>query len=794
MPQTSLGLDYLAELMLGVDEMQWLQAEYQLARRGGAYQAFGNQRGLLAARLLGGAITTEWKVSVNGGTGAITVQPTDGQARLAMLGDVGGIVPSFNEGDLPTVPNDGTWYTLVVEPTLDTVEQGKLQITGGSTTITGTGTMFTRLTGYTDGGYDRGTLIHIPSGINAGDYEVDEIVDDEELRVRVAPSTTEADVEWSVAGRFAVTTPADPRIHRTPRLTWSLVARTVSPADGVFAVADVKRTAGVAEVIDRRSGWMIEAAIGPARGSVATVVPRLRRDDQPRYWSFGGRALAGTVYDGNTYPTYNHEEHGIYPDLAGNTLALAIPVHLPDGARAFAWAIDSKTADNDSEVVATFYKDDGTNATVIGSTITRGSIHDSTVSQSITDYVDNNTYDYFIQVSLTNAPGAGNDARFYRVYVGFTEQAERAPMVVAQDPVVSGVSGRSAAAYTATGDHLVVYTDDGSGELRCITLPRQQVDINGTFLPAAVVISAAGGDHPAIVRFPAGAPYTHRVVYERSAVLYTRTTTNNGATWSGETTLWDPSGIDASDTVGDPCLVLSKEGRLYLVVAYYDDSAAGGAGLYQLRAIRSDDYGATWNMSGSTMGELVLELYDGVTYLSPTNPDVVQTQDGAYHLVYTVGTTVRYLWLPGNSNVGNDLIGHDGAASGSSYPDVRLDNGGTGSGNYDYNEPKLLVGDDGEVVVVADEYYNPLGIPGYVAIFAWSVAHDSTGTLACLHGVEVFQTDEDVGSFENGYPTLLPAPGGARMFTLGTQGEQDGVLLGTDLHVVRNHRGLRDIW
>jgi hypothetical protein len=156
------------------------------------------------------------------------------------------------------VPDDGVWYTLVAKYATTLREPGTLTLTAGSTTVTGTGTEFTRLFDGTD---PRASLIRIDStdtaAGNEGSYRIATITDDKNLTLATPAPATEAGVYFRAEGEFFSGTPAAPDIHNHATVVWELVARTVDPPGEGLIAYDVMYDSGSSSnvnVVDRRFG------------------------------------------------------------------------------------------------------------------------------------------------------------------------------------------------------------------------------------------------------------------------------------------------------------------------------------------------------------------------------------------------------------------------------------------------------------------------------------------------------------------------------------------------------------
>lgn len=268
----SPGLKPKFELLIGIDELQWAQAEVCYRERF-LRRAIQQTSGLFLPPAPGGGPDTQWEVSYNLGTDIVSVSVAgtlweNSGPQVALAVDSDGKLWRMETEATVTVPNDSTWYTVVATRAEVQTETGSITITSGSATVTGTGTDFTRFSGKTSSGFGRGTRIWIAAGDstggNGGIYEVDTITSATSLTLTtVPPGTTETITRWKVAGSFLSTIPADPSIHDFERVVISRVARTTIPAAGAFILADVKRDntgSPKVKIIDRRQSNELWAA------------------------------------------------------------------------------------------------------------------------------------------------------------------------------------------------------------------------------------------------------------------------------------------------------------------------------------------------------------------------------------------------------------------------------------------------------------------------------------------------------------------------------------------------------
>lgn len=319
MARASTGLRLLAKLMLGIDEMQWLLDELQersaVERLASVYECgwIGNW-GARGADNFGwdivdsaGQLTTRSEFSGNGAPypsnrlrdNTVPFLGIDQKGRCLEV-DPSGILYD-SAGNPITVPNDGVWRTLIAKFYLDVREPGTLTLTGGSVTITGSRTKFTR---YGQGSDVRATKIRIdatdgaPSA--AGTYTIATITSDTSATLTQAPPVS-GTCRFRVMGNFYAAVPADPDCHYIPRVAWELVTRTVSrPGDGLIAY-DVMRSGGTLSRIDRRHAQMFRIR-NPVARHINVSWPTYRTD-----------------YDGATAPFIEGGEAAVY-EMAANEI------------------------------------------------------------------------------------------------------------------------------------------------------------------------------------------------------------------------------------------------------------------------------------------------------------------------------------------------------------------------------------------------------------------------------------------------------------------------------------------
>lgn len=314
------------DLQFGFDELSWTRDNIN-ERDAWARLGMAAEAGWVG-EWVGGNLAFGWEV-YDAGSGVLAVRSTgsDGTplyysrvrpntARPLLGVDRAGRVLEIppdsellDDADAPvSALNDGVWYTLTASYRVRSREPGTLSITGGSTTITGVGTQFTR---YRDGTATAGqpTILRIATDDtgagNEGSYVIDEIIDDEELTVLVAPPATETGVEFRVKGRFNSGEPADPDIHLNPVVAWELVTRTTTRPTTALIAYDVRRSGGVVTLIDRRRANVYRRLDGKER-SCALLPAGLYYDN--------GNAAGGLADD-----TMLQQEVHLAASLAGPT-------------------------------------------------------------------------------------------------------------------------------------------------------------------------------------------------------------------------------------------------------------------------------------------------------------------------------------------------------------------------------------------------------------------------------------------------------------------------------------------
>lgn len=290
MVERGRGLKYLGDLLLGVPELIWLQAEYSELRKQ-AIQANMAECGWIGRWWAYGEQGFGWTVYDRDGDGVLRMRTLETAlsldrpelwgkpSRFAGVVDSGEFLDVPFENDAPlavTVPDDATWYSLVVSPVEVVFAEGTLTVTTGSATLAGVGTDFTRFAGKTTDSIPRGLKMRIDpadtaSG-NEGTYEFDTITDPETATLTTPINgTDESGVRFRITGDYFGAIPADPDIGIHVEPLWELVPRTPTRPVGKLFVMDVMRDTGAlppAIIIDRRHSNIYR--------SISTLHPQFR--------------------------------------------------------------------------------------------------------------------------------------------------------------------------------------------------------------------------------------------------------------------------------------------------------------------------------------------------------------------------------------------------------------------------------------------------------------------------------------------------------------------------------------
>jgi hypothetical protein len=280
----------LRNLQIGAPELSWLQSGLS-ARAQALRLGLGIEPGWVGTFLGDGTPALGWEVYDDAGNLSVRLQtsPTTPNRLRKTTVPFLGVEPFGNvlevavgrirdsAGAFIPVAADDTWYTLVAKYMLDVHEPGTLNLTAGSTTITGVGTNFTRYAA-TGSGDPRSMKVRIfdtdtVSG-NGGVYQFATITDDTNATLVSAPPATETGVRFRVHGDFLGAIPTDPDSHWNGRVAWELRTRTVDlPTDALIAY-DVRRASGsgTLSLLNRQHAQVYRVNDGRNRAYTAGLV------------------------------------------------------------------------------------------------------------------------------------------------------------------------------------------------------------------------------------------------------------------------------------------------------------------------------------------------------------------------------------------------------------------------------------------------------------------------------------------------------------------------------------------
>lgn len=285
---------YLTGLKIGLDELQWIQAEQEEAARAWR-RATMLTPGLVIARRPDGSLDDNWRLDDDDDDGSLSLRAgaTFGpwpQYAALVAEDGALLVLDRDYAEEITLPNDATWHTVTVRQELTLYDEGAIVLTAGSANITGIGTKFTKYAAYTTDGFGRGTRIRIDVADSAlgneGTYELDTVVSDTVATLRAAiPGGSETIARFTVSGEFIGAVPASPDIHYRRRLVLERQTGIVrEPAADTIPLYDVKRDdAGAPNVtfIDRRRQRLYRSAVpsGLVDFRTTTLTPVVEFDE-----------------------------------------------------------------------------------------------------------------------------------------------------------------------------------------------------------------------------------------------------------------------------------------------------------------------------------------------------------------------------------------------------------------------------------------------------------------------------------------------------------------------------------
>lgn len=175
-----------------------------------------------------------------------------------------------------------------------------------------------------------------------------------------------------------------------------------------------------------------------------------------------------------------------------------------------------------------------------------------------------------------------------------------------------------AAAPTSSGQVLMVTIDTGTTDLNAYRSERPF-----TFGSGVAIDTGVSTAH--VAPLPAGTGLTHLCVYEKSGVFYASTTDDDGDTWTTGAIIWDPTDVDAADTVQDPWILVAHTGRILVYGSYRDNTIGRRA----IRVVYSDDYLDSWEIGDGTGASVASHLSQNCL-----RPTAVQDRRGRYLLAW----------------------------------------------------------------------------------------------------------------------------------------------------------------
>lgn len=201
-----------------------------------------------------------------------------------------------------------------------------------------------------------------------------------------------------------------------------------------------------------------------------------------------------------------------------------------------------------------------------------------------------------------------------------------------------------------TSDNGHFMAGDGLGGQLTVIQDNALITVWGRALgeTAWAVVAASvdpNGAAPVLLELPKATGFTHICFYVQSASVYQTRSTDNGATWSAPSLVWDPTINDPNDEIRGLTGLLLQSDRILLEAVYYDDSAAAGAGQQKIIGIRSATYGDTWDLNGGGgYAAVALSTTGPTVYYDVDHPVLAQREDGAIILAYDIYT-------PGGSSI-----------------------------------------------------------------------------------------------------------------------------------------------
>lgn len=241
-----------AELVASGDEMYRAFKEQAIA--------YTMSPGLnIPLHLFTGGLSDHWRVADDDDDGTINVYATGGTTYppFATLVNHLGEMVTFNPSPATSpevgieVPDDDTWYSIIVRAAWVTRGRGQLTLASGSAAVTGSGTAFARMVAKDDiptGLFKQPTKIRIASGgSNDGDYQVKTIASETSITLASNAAATETvnEGDWYEIGYwYDGITPTSEAAYQRLVPEFELVDVVVSANDGEYTLCDVKRDSG----------------------------------------------------------------------------------------------------------------------------------------------------------------------------------------------------------------------------------------------------------------------------------------------------------------------------------------------------------------------------------------------------------------------------------------------------------------------------------------------------------------------------------------------------------------------
>lgn len=148
--------------------------------------------------------------------------------------------------------------------------------------------------------------------------------------------------------------------------------------------------------------------------------------------------------------------------------------------------------------------------------------------------------------------------------------------------------------YMMLAGYQVIY--DGEEKVNLLLQEDRHVDIAPTGSPQTLLSDAAYNAFPAIARLANGnlicvyRSGTDHIAPPADGNLYSRTSSDNGLSWSAPVTVWDHATLD----VRDPAVSVMANGTVVVTTTTYSGTGGVETGTFLAYIIKSTDNGATW--------------------------------------------------------------------------------------------------------------------------------------------------------------------------------------------------------